>query len=346
MNWSASKTDLLFACGYSFRSDVRAGFEPVSESSTVGNELHAAIEAVLLGNEPATHAAAATGVALWLSTWVASRDNLRVEAAIAWDPSSGTARLLGRGRGAYGSSHEHELRGTADCMQFRDGVLDVWDWKSGEFGAAKARMQLRTLAVMGAALFGEVYTVRTFSVLVDPSGHDAPRTVLTEQLGPLELAEHASALRDALSRVANSDPVLGEHCSDCFCSQRGSCPARAALVESMTASANLVQVGRNPLTAPLQSAADAAALIELLPHVESYIKTRKAEAQEYVDKHCDGEVRLSETHVYRKTQSSRKSIRGEEAFNLAKKLGAAPEDLAACMSTTRFDRWTKLKKGA
>lgn len=346
MTWSASKTDLLFACGYSFRPDVVAGFDLATEARATGDELHKAIEAVLLGEVPESHVEAVNGVALWLSRYTTARQDLRIELAIAWDAATGAARLLGRGRNAYERALPNERCGTADCMAVIDNVLHVWDWKSGEFGAQKARMQLRTLAVMGAALFG-VDEVRTFSVFVDASGQEAPRVAVSEELGALELAEHASALREGFDRVVDANPVLGEHCNECFCGQRGSCPERAALVESMSASANLVQLGRsNPLTAPLQSDADAAALLELLPHVESYIKTRKAEAQDYVDKNCGGEVRLSDTHVYRKTQSSRKSVRGEEALALAKRLGATPQELAACIGTSHFDRWTKLKKGA
>lgn len=346
MSWSASKTDLLFACQYSFRTDVADGFDPGSEARDTGDSMHSATEAVLLGEVPASHVEAANGVALWLSQFVTDRKALHIEEAIAWNAATGTARSLGRGRAAYENALPNERCGTADCMAIVDGVLHCWDWKSGEFGAQKARMQLRTLAVMGAALFG-VDTVRTFSVFVDATGNEPPRVVVSEELGPLELAEHASALRDGFDRVKDANPVLGEHCNDCFCGQRGACPERAALVESMSVSANLVQLGRsNPLTAPLQSDQDAAALLELLPHVESYIKTRKAEAQDYVDKNCGGEVRLNDTHVYRKTQSSRKGIRGEEAFSLAKKLGATPEELAACIGISHFDRWSKLKKGA
>lgn len=348
MRYTASKTDLLLACRYSLRPDVAPGYDPDTAGSTEGREMHAALEAMVCGEPIAEqYRDAANLVGMWLSaTWpsVARGDaGMVAEAAIAWSPSTGLADTLGRGRGSYTDAEDDDVCGCADLVIDEGATVTIVDWKTGEFGARKAQMQLRTLGLMVGTAYG-VDRVRIMSVLVDPEGSRAPEVHVDETMGPLEMAAHADMLRDALGRIEGAEPVLGDHCRECFCSQQGSCPARGALVEAATT--EFVQLGRrNPLTAPIDSDADAAALVEMLPHIEGYIKRRKHEVQAYVEA-LGGELRVSNTHVYRRTHVRHSNASAPKALALAKQLGATPDELAQCLTDSSYDRWGLIKRGA
>lgn len=347
MRITASKTKLLFACGYSFRADVTIPHElERSRASELGTEFHSGIEAVLTGERPPSSPAEMTA-ALWLSAaraglGGAAHAGLFVEAAFAWNPATGEAMFLGRGRNAYAAAPEGWLCGTADWILVyeRAGkkVAFLGDWKTGEHGAFHAGPQLWTLGVLVSAAL-ELDEIRVVSMHVDLD-NGAVTTVLDETLSDFDLMLHRAALREALDAIPGAQPVLGEHCAGGFCDAGGVCPARAALVERATP--ELVQMGRNPLTAPITCAADAAALIEALPHVEAYAERRKKEAHEWIKQNVGDEMRVSDTHVLRKITSKRTTINAAQALVLAKRLGATEADEASCTRTTAFSYFKRI----
>lgn len=328
---SASKTGLLLGCQYSFRADVDVPESNVGEAAHRGTRIHDGIENDTdlphAGEQGCINAARA-----WLETHQAETPAAK-EVAYAWDGESST--VIGTGREAYANAPEGTLMtGTADIIVTAFDGVTVADWKSSEQSASKAHEQLMTLAVMAGADHKVAIELREDGTYVEHG-----RT----ELMPWDLEVHAEKLRTAIAAIPNAQPTPGDHCGEHYCPLRGTCPAYQETVEHV---AELVPAGalvRRKLTEPLVTTEDVAVTLPLLDMVEDWLKATREKAKAICLEN-GGELRLDEKTVWRKIESSRQSVRGQDALELAKKLGASQDELAALTYTTKFDVFKRIKK--
>lgn len=194
---------------------------------------------------------------------------LHVETAAAFDPLTGTRRLMvGNERG-----EPHELYGRADLVFLRtDGVLVVRDWKTGERAreaAPRDTPQLRALAL----LFSEPgVPVRVELAFLGEDGIEIRGDDLTaEDLRDVEgeLVELAAHLE------APPEPRPGPWCERLHCPMRATCPATLAALASVDA-----EITRYPLTGPVQGPEHAAFLRHRLAALQAWMEERERAVRE------------------------------------------------------------------
>lgn len=163
------------------------------------------------------------------------------EVAFAYDPTTDTARELGRGMSrdqAYARARDGEVCCTVDVVGLTPTAVIVPDYKSGwqDLGPVKENMQLRFGALCAARAYGrdaaEVSIIR-----VHPGRtpwHDRA------SLNVLDIDETAAIVRRIVEAVAAAERALaageqlvltiGPHCT--YCPALSACPAQMNLVRT------------------------------------------------------------------------------------------------------------------
>lgn len=335
---SASKVGLLSKCRYPFRKAAE-WHDNVTAAAEQGKILHARAENYLLG-KPYVHSSHDGGDGRTDTRWEALRkwlDGVRTnttvaEVSYAWDPTTGKGRITGSNR-AYVGIRAGEICGTADLVDPGVTPILVCDFKSGQLNISAAEMQLSTLAVMAADVYG-VDSVRITIVHVD--------NVLTEYtrvLTAVDLAAHAGLLHQWITEAELSKPTPGPHCSEMYCPHISFCPETTKPLQDLIPTEALV--ARHRFGVDITDPAHAAFCLEKLEAIKKMadqVETAlKAKAKEW------GGIPLSGGLVYKPVNGQRASTNTEALRKLAKKLGATAADLAECEQTTTYQSFRKVR---
>jgi len=332
---SASNSALILACRHSYRDDVELPEEVPGEAAERGSRIHGAIEN---GTEldDFDEQGCVEAARKWIRDNVTADDATQTEPAYAWNGKD-QATYLGVGRKSYDLAPEDTVfKGTADLLVvLANGTRVVVDWKSSERSAAHAREQLMTLATI-------VRADRIVSVELRTDG--TYREHINEDLMPWDLDAHAELMLEAARNIVDAPTQYGDHCTERYCPLRGRCAEfKDAADESAIALVPAAALVRRRMTDAITTAEDVADTIEFLSKLEEWVKAKKNDLHAFVDG-AGGEVRISDTYVYRSVESSRAGVRGKEAIALAEKLGADQEDLAKLTYTTKFTSYRKVRK--
>lgn len=150
---------------------------------------------------------------------------LTAELAVAYDVSSGKARIIGTNVDRnYGELAAAEIAGTADVVGLSNGTALVLDWKSvGSRDRASDSYQLRFLALAVARIYG-VETVRAEIVRLGDGGEVYRNWHVFEAM---DLDVFAAELRAWLASDGGRGLSEGPWCH--YCSSFAFCPAKASL---------------------------------------------------------------------------------------------------------------------
>lgn len=165
----------------------------------------------------------------------------RHEMAVAWDPETDEARILGHNIGRayeeHGADRTREIVMSIDlCGDLIDRRVFVFDFKTGRPAySAKDSWQLRTGAVIWSKIRGADEALTGHIVINDDVRWDL------WEVDQIALADYESRLR-ALARklremprrsdLETADVAEGSHCV--FCPAWSRCPAKVGLVREMT----------------------------------------------------------------------------------------------------------------
>jgi hypothetical protein len=301
-----------------------------------GTRIHNAIEATADLPDPGEQGCVMAARAWLEDAWLKM---IELEAAYAWDGKSG--RFIGTGRAAYANAPAGTLMtGTIDLRGFgfeQPNDTVVLDWKTSEQSAAKARPQLMALAVMAEA---------DHVLAVELREDGTYRVHCREEVMPWDREEFAVMMGESIQNIGESPaPIPGDHCADYYCPLRGTCPAYQEAAEHTAELIPAASLVKRKLTAPLETPEDVAHALPLLDMVDEWLEATRKRAKEIVLA-AGGEVRLDDKTVWRRVESSRSSVRGQDALELARKLGASQDELAALTYVTKFDVFKKVKKSA
>jgi hypothetical protein len=317
---TASKRGLLAHCSHWAQEGVPWD-ETTSEAAQAGSEAHAGFEAEHDGTDIPLSAAARAKVmaASPLLQKLRQRGESWAEVAFAWDPATGAARTLGKGRDAYAKAQPGELCGTADLLIAGPYGPEVYDYKTGR--EADAKPQLETLALMAyraGTISGQLVTIGV--IYVDE--HEA-RLVAMAELDALDLEDVARRLRKDLAR--DPAPKPGPWCRELYCPARAQCPATQEallaiqfdvgdafaelVVKPVTRSRGWTVTGVDPdagvltvtppvhrLSPVIQSPEHAAWSLTALGLVEEAAKVIRAKLRAYADEH--GGIPLPDGQVW------------------------------------------------
>lgn len=275
---SGSRTALALACQWPWQAEAQPWpADPPGAAAERGTRIHAAVAMRLDDRAPAVevvddeHDAAdiiADAIARLMSAHAAAPMTLATEAAYAWHPERDEAVLLGVHIGrAYGEAPPGSYCCSADVVWTSDGVVHVYDVKTGRaehVESARENAQLATLALAASRAHG---CSRAVVGLVFEDGR-----VDAHELDALDLDAHAERLRDLARGIdaQRAQPAPGTHCG--YCPARSVCPTtREAVAETLPALAQAVGM-LDPITSP----EDAAARIVKLRMVKDAWETAEA----------------------------------------------------------------------
>jgi hypothetical protein len=331
---TASKGALLTVCQAWAKDDARWENDYPKTEASFGHEFHANMElAINLGERIVAHADPRMMTLVqrgyeWIDFALAKTGNgARAEVPLAWDLSTDKARTLpSNGQRDYTQATPTELCGTADIILLTpDGTLHIYDWKTGN-DLSYARDQLRTLAVLGVKRYRAKRCVIA-ALKVDENGVEE---VGREELDAFDVEVIAEGLRQYLSAIPTSEPNPGAHCFDFYCPHRVHCPATTKAIAELIPATALVRKGF-PLSMEIQSPEHAAYMLPLVDLAMDAAEKIRDQLKEYA--RGLGGLPLPNGKVWKEIPSTRSSVDGKGALALAEKLGADPNDLAACMKS-------------
>lgn len=337
---SASKTGLLSHCRYPFRKDAQ-WLDKAGPAAEQGKILHARAENYILGKKVTAgfNPDAEDGKTLsrWqeLKKWIDEHktNTTLTELSFAWDPATGKARKTGTNR-AYVGIRSGEICGTADWVDPGRSPITVLDFKSGQLNLEAAELQLSTLAVMAADVYGvsevEIGTIHIDNVLTDH------RRVLTS----MELAAHAGMLHRWMAEAEMSKPNPGSHCVSMYCPHISFCPATTESIEHLVPVEALV--ARHRFSTDISDPSHAAFCLERLEAIERMAEqvkeALKAKASEW------GGIPLPGGKVWKAVDSQTTRTNVNAMRNLAKRLGASDQQLSDCETVTTFQSFRKVNQ--
>jgi hypothetical protein len=211
----------------------------------------------------------------------------------------------------------------------------VIDWKTSERSAEHALPQLLTLAVLTMTDHVAAIELREDGTW---RGHHA------REVDPWDRDEHAAKLVEARAKIPTAQPTPGDHCAADYCPMRGICPAFTSIVDA--SAAELVPASAlvsRRVTEPVTLPDHVGPTLAFLDAIDTWSKAKRRECTHLVDV-LGGEVRISETQMFRRVLGSKSSIDGSQALALAEEMGAPTDRLAACMRTTTFTMHTRVGK--
>ena len=239
------------------------------------------------------------------------------ELAIAWSPSTGIVRELGRNGAVEHDDLEEllegdEMGGIIDWCALTADAVFVTDWKFGyqRLERAEVNHQLRAYSLFAAKLFGREKAICSYARIFDDGG--VSWDIATMDALKLDAAE--SALRQHLKRVEaarlayrNSGviPVPKESGLCRYCPAQNSCRAKAALLGSVMAKdpAKAELLARLP--EPLTEEAAAELWLQLCS-AEQIIARLKGNVRDLA--RIWGSLKLANGNVLAETETTRESI--------------------------------------
>jgi hypothetical protein len=244
-----------------------------------------------------------------------------LEVAYAYDPRTGTARILGYNIGRRYKEHglqAHEVPGTADLVGVAGDTVIVIDWKTGFYnlGPAKRAWQLRFLALCACRVLGLSKARISFWYLKE-SGDIFEETAELDAFDLDDIADELVALLARLqAAAANAAPVpdvsRGPWCR--FCESKDHCPGYRNLV------GELVQLQTG---APL-AREDRATAWMLLERVRPVLDMMDAQLRDWA---VEDPIRLPDGRVVKQVMVSRESLDEKVAYDvLREQLGAEIAD--------------------
>jgi hypothetical protein len=296
---TGSKMSLFQKCQWWARPDVIVKDRPLSSSeANLGKAVHAAIETHILGSGTAeTFGADAEVVNRMLWAWQDSQWSgikWEPEVAFAYDPATGSARTLGRGREAYVNAGPTEITGTVDAI-YQDGTqITIADWKTGRqsgLQSAEENAQLRFYALCAARAYG-AESVRVLVVRVGEGGTQHSEAVLDD----FDLAAFEDEFRARLKTIPQARPQNGHHCT--YCPAVSVCPATAIAEETL--------VPTEPRPIGIQGPQHASWLLHRLRAIEARCEEMREILKQYVD--TVGPIPLEDGKVWTKGEQVRESI--------------------------------------
>lgn len=215
------------------------------------------------------------------------------EVAVAYNWREDTARILGKSLNREYPADGNELCGSQDRVTLLPESALVVDVKTGRATHEEARWQLVAGALAVCRATGRDSAVIALAHEIDG------KLVLgrRETLGPLELAAAASEIESAFSAPPAASYVEGSHCR--YCPAFASCPAKAALAQSLT---RLPELRLDNDSVPR--------ILQAIESGERVLKDVKAAVREYVS---SNPVRLPDGSVLALQEVARETIDAEKA---------------------------------
>lgn len=313
MRITGSVLPILQSCQYWARPEVQAPPMPANESMQLGTEVHAAIDAWLLGDAPQPGELsddAAPLFAAWLDWWqgsdLAKLGRWRSEQGYKYNPKTFTAVPLGRIVGReYGEVEADEIAGSIDAMYVDEdaAVAHIVDWKtgmnlSGMTEDAKDNKQLRGYALSVA----HAHALETVHVYVARISEDGVK-LSQHTLDSFDIADAAEQLRSLVNAIPSSKPSPGMHCRRCRAV--AVCPSTIKSAEEIAPMETAIDA---PAPVPLTITKDnAPSLYARLLAVRAACDAVDAALKMYVD--ANGGISLDNGKIYKKTETNRSSIK-------------------------------------
>lgn len=235
MKLSGSRYHHALLCAWPYRPDVEVPPQPSGAAARLGTAVHALVDAHVSGRaEPdLPELLEAAPIARQAIAWLGKREKPHAsEIAIAYDPTTDTARLLdvSGGHRAYGKLAPTEIPTTLDLLWLHEGHVVVADLKTGKKANAHPE-QLYLQALAATRLLdrprAHVHFVWARKTKCEA---DAP-----EELGPGELEVESWRASSLVRRLPVAQPQPGDGCW--FCPAKPACPAHAAPTEQDRAEA-------------------------------------------------------------------------------------------------------------
>lgn len=233
MKYTLSGTNILLACAYPFREDVKGwsddgpnfardrGTGTHNAGATYINSKREALPSGL--DESGTWASMKAWIDQnWQPGWVA-------EPAYAWDPAKDVARLLGVDIGREYEKHgklPHEIAGTCDVVHVLDGTVYVYEFATG-YDVEHKLDQLRAQCMVAARAHGRENAVGRLIRFREDGAYPFPPL----ELDYFELALQSGALAERIESIATATPQPGEHCGRC--NARTVCPEGQKVLEAL-----------------------------------------------------------------------------------------------------------------
>lgn len=235
MNPTGSSLPLLRKCQWWARPEVIAPPpQPPTEAMFLGTEVHAAIEAALLGAAPGKLSADAYELfSVWVDWWPNNpfgQHLWKPEVAFAYNPKTDAARQIDAKARAY-SIEPDEIPGTIDAVAISGDSAIVIDWKTGADFAnltadASENWQLRLYALCVARAH-KVDSVKIVIARITPWG--VKTTDYT--LDAIELDAVAAEVAALVASIPASAPKAGMHCRRC--KAISACPTTTTAMEQV-----------------------------------------------------------------------------------------------------------------
>lgn len=242
---SASAMQRAFSCPESFA--LPKVETESSKAATRGTTVHEFLRRVLTGEMTREEALALVSLddhgrtACEMADLDALPRGGHYEVAVAWNPETDKARILGydidRNYEAHGADRETEVVGSFDILgDLVDRRVFNFDFKTGrpQWGARDS-WQLRTGAVIWAMIRGADEALVGHLIVNDDVRWDL------WEIDAIALADYKAQLRDQMRKIrklkriddlASADVVEGEHCK--YCPAFSRCPAKVGLVANIS----------------------------------------------------------------------------------------------------------------
>lgn len=331
MKLSASRVGLLAHC-QAWAQDDAEWSQTGSHAAMVGAAIHArAAQYITNGSFSLAHDLDESAKARWhhLLTWLtdAKREaecganGWEAEVAFAWDPDTDTATHLGNNIGRN-YPRDGRLCGAADIVSVTDdGVVIVWDIKTGH-SVDGVWPQMGALGLLAARAYGKT-SVSLRVVHVTDDGV----TVHERTMESFSLAAMAGTLGGNIENIASARPQPGTHCASMYCPHVSHCSATASAVEQLIPTDGLVRT--KVLSAAIVDQEHAASVYVKLRAIEAAAEVVWGRLKEYGAAN-DG-VLLGNGKKYAQCPTrGRNSIDAKALEDLARRLGASSEQVAAC----------------
>lgn len=195
-----------------------------SEDAEAGKDRHAVIEAQVVAGElddlpPAVRRLIPAGALV------------AAEVAVAYNPTTGTARQMGVGAQRDYTRTDDEMAGTIDLLAVAGDKVVVVDWKGrSSVGAPERNAQVMFYALAAARIY-DVTEVTIAVSYIAGGTEDAPTAVRVVDI--LDLDAFALRLRRIIAAIEEQrsrpmpDVTESRHCQ--YCPARHACPSRVAL---------------------------------------------------------------------------------------------------------------------
>lgn len=251
--------------------------------------------------------------------------DIQVEIPYAVDVTTETVRRLDGGHRSYAGRKNTEFVGTVDVVATRNGRPVVRDYKTGSnLGDPYHKMQLKFAALAVHletgledvdAEFVYIHEDSTFTVQSTTFGLiDHTETMMTLGMLRESIVSAFSAVSEGRLPTVNS----GSHCR--FCPAYMSCPAKFGMLKQAIGLEDLQMHEVSQVWRAYEAAKIAVDRLKpiLNEHIERY------------------GIELDDRTVIKMFTSSKKAMGVGRLTTLARKLGATPNDIKRCWTTTTF----------